>query len=144
MPFPTYGANKQSYLSGISLNFNENVGSSNVPYVRTGGLPGIGTWTGNTWSINNQYGVNFDTFEINISGNGTGKYFTGGQFSNGGLLSAIANGTTWQSRDRNYSVNIDSSELFDYGIEKLITITGKVYDRNGNLRTFNGNFNPAY
>jgi len=88
--------------------------------------------------------VNFDTFEIAISGNGNFKYFTGGQFTNGGLLSAVPNGITRQSRDKNFTVDIDPSQLFDYGIEKTITITGRVYDRNGNLSTFAKTFNnPA-
>jgi len=65
---PTVGTRKSS-LSGISVTLLENVGvgGANVPYVRTGGLPGIGTWTGNVWSITNQYGVNLNTFEITIS-----------------------------------------------------------------------------
>ncbi|MEI7557950.1 MAG: hypothetical protein WCJ45_03885 [bacterium] len=49
------------------MNIVENVGDTNVPYVRTGDLPGIGTWTGNTWSINNQYGVDLSTFQLRIS-----------------------------------------------------------------------------
>gem|GEM_PF-2531772 len=39
MPYPINGMNKQSYLSGISLSFNENAGNVDVPYVRSGGLP---------------------------------------------------------------------------------------------------------
>ncbi|HBB04723.1 TPA: hypothetical protein DCZ39_07710 [Patescibacteria group bacterium] len=65
---PTVGTRKSS-LSGISVTLLENVGvgGANVPYVRTGGLPGIGTWTGNAWSIINQYGVNLSTFQLYVS-----------------------------------------------------------------------------
>lgn len=139
---PTWGT-KKSYLSWISLIITENAGVGNVPYVWTGWLPGIGIWTGNIWWLTNQYWVNFDTFTLNVSGNWTTKNFTGGMFSSAGTLSAIADGITWQSRNKNYTVNIDSSELFDYGIEKQITISGNVRDRNNNLRTFSLNFNPG-
>ena len=133
---------KQSHLSGIALTLNENGGNPlDVPYVRTGGLPGVGIWTGNAWAITNQYGVNFSTFHIRISGNGTGRYFTGGMFSPAWTLSAIANGTTWQFRNKNYTVDIDPSELFNYGIEKEIIITWNVRDRNNNLGTFTKTFN---
>jgi len=139
---PTWGT-KKSYLSWIALTLSENGWSTDVPFVRTGWLPGVGIWTGNIWSLSNQYGVNFDTFTLHVSGNGTVRYFTGGMFSPAGTLSAIADGRTWQSRDKNYTVNIDSSQLFDYGIEKQITISWNVRDRNNNLRTFSLNFNPA-
>jgi len=139
---PSWGT-KKSHLSGIALTLNENGGDTNVPYVWTGGIPGIGIWTGNSWGLTNQYGVNFDTFQIRVSGNGTGRYFTGGMFSPSWTLSTVANGTTWQFRDKNYTVDISGSELFDYGIEKPITISGNIRDRNNNLRTFSLSFNPA-
>ena len=132
---------KQSYLSGITLTLLENVGDTTVPYVRTGDLPGVGIWTGNTWMINNQYGVDLSTFQLRISWNGTDKYFTGGVFSPSGPLAAIASDTTWQFRDKNYSITMSWSQLFDYGIEKTITITGSVRDRNNNITTFTRTFN---
>jgi hypothetical protein len=62
-------------------------------------------------------------------------------FSSGGLLSAVPNGTTWQFYNKNYTLDIDSSKIFDYGIEKPITITGNVRDRNNNLSTFTRTIN---
>ncbi|EKD24978.1 MAG: hypothetical protein ACD_80C00142G0020 [uncultured bacterium (gcode 4)] len=133
---------KKSSLSGISLTLLENYAGWGVPYVRTGGLPGIGTWTGNVWSITNQYGVNLNTFEITISWNWTGKYFTGGMFSPSEPLAAVPSNKSWQFRDKNYDINITASQLFYYGIEKTITITGTVADRNGNKTpTFTRIFN---
>lgn len=64
-------------------------------------------------------------------------------FAPAGDLAAVANGTTRQSRERNYTVNIAPSQLFDYGIERPITITGNVRDRNGNNSTFNRTVNTA-
>ena len=132
---------KQFYLSWVTLTLLENVGDTNVPYVRTGGLPNVGTWTGNTWGINNQYGVDLSTFQLRISWNGTGKYFTGGMFSASGVLSAVASNKSWQFRDKNYSITMSWSQVFDYGIEKTITLTGSVRDRNNNLTTFTRTFN---
>ncbi|EKD24979.1 MAG: hypothetical protein ACD_80C00142G0021 [uncultured bacterium (gcode 4)] len=130
---PTVGTRKSS-LSGISVTLLENVGvgGANVPYVRTGGLPGIGTWTGNAWSIINQYGVNLSTFQLYVSWNGTGKYFVGGMFSPSWPLAAVPSNKSWQFRDRDYAIDISWFELFYYGIEQTITITGTVTDRNGN------------
>ena len=136
---------RQSSLSGIQLILTENIWNAwptEVPYVRTGGLPGSGgIWTGNSWSLNNQYGVNFSTFQIHISGNGTGRYFTGGMFLPSGTLSAIASNKTWQFNDRDYTVYISWTKLFYYGIEQPITITGNVYDRYGNFSSFSRTLN---
>jgi len=135
------GWTKKSHLSGVQLSLTENVGGGSVPYVRTGGLPEIGTWTGNTRGLNNQYGVNFSTFQLFMSGNGQTRYFTGGMFSSAGDLITTPSGRTWQFRDRNYSVTIASSQLFDYGIEKTITITWRIADRNNNTGTISVSFN---
>ncbi|MEI6673193.1 MAG: hypothetical protein WCL02_08040 [bacterium] len=68
-------------MSGISLLLTDNAGSAaGVPYVRTGGFPGIGIWTGNIWATTDQYGINLSSFNIWISGNGTGKYLSGNMF----------------------------------------------------------------
>jgi hypothetical protein len=56
-------------------------------------------------------------------------------------LSAVPTGTTWQFRDKNYTIAIDPSKIFDYGIEKPITISGNVRDRNNNLSTFTRTIN---
>jgi hypothetical protein len=39
---------------------------------------------------------------------------------------------TWQDNISNYMVNINPEDLFDFGIEKTIVITGSVKDRNNN------------
>ena len=54
-------------------------------------------------------------------------------FAPAGALAAIPNGTTREFRNKNYTIDINSSQLFDFGIEKSITITGNVRDRNNNL-----------
>ena len=148
IPYPTQGSTKQSYVSGISLILTDNAWSAvGVPFVRTGDVPGVGIWTWNLWSTTNQYGINLSSFHIWISGNGTGKYFTGDWFSLWGPLSATPNAKTWQYFDKNYTLHIPSSQLFDFGVEQPITITGRVYDRNNNgpvtfTRTFNAPVQP--
>lgn len=136
---------KKSHLSGIALILNENdgVAGSNVPYIRTGWW----LWTGNSRGITNQYGINLTTFKIRISGNWTSVYFTGGMFAPAWALSAVPNWKTWQFLDKNYTVGIDGSQLFDYGIEKTITITWTVQDRMNNTinywpLTFNSPVSP--
>ncbi len=135
------GWSKKSHLSGIQLALTENAGGWSVPYVRTWGLPGIWTRTWNIRWITNQYGVNFSTLQLFVSGNGHTKYFTGGMFSSVWDLIAVSAGTTWQFREKNYTVNIKSWALFDYGIEQLITITGNVADWGWNTGTIATSFN---
>ncbi len=136
---PTAGT-KKSHLSWLSINLTDNIWSSstNVPYVRTGWIPGVGTWTINNWWINNQYWVDLNSFFISVSGNGTGKYLYGSAFDflPGSSLFAAASGMTWQFLNRNYYLNINWSELFDYGIEKPITIVWTVRDRMNNSTNF--------
>ncbi len=127
---------KKSHLSGVHLSLTDTVWDTNVPYVRTGDLPNLGTWTGNDRWLNNQYGIHLSTFNIRISGNGTGRYYSGSMFSSAGDLAAVASGKTRQFRDRNYAIDIDPSMIFDFGIEKPITISGNVRDRNNNLASF--------
>jgi len=57
------------------------------------------------------------------------------------MLAAVPNLKTRQFRDKNYAITIDPSKLFDYGIEKTITITGNVRDRNNNLSSFSRTIN---
>lgn len=130
---PTWGT-KKSHLSGIALDLTENVwvNGASVPYVWTGGW----VWTGNVWGISNQYGINLSTFTLQVSGNGTTRQFGGSLFSPAGSLSAVPSALTWQFLDKNYSINITSSELFYYGIEKPITISWSVKDRNNLITTF--------
>ncbi len=136
------GWNKISYLSGITISLTENGGSAlDVPYVWTGGLPGIGIRTGNQWNLTNQYGIHFDTFVLAISWNGNYKYFTGGMFSPAGTLAYSTNGMTRQFRNKNYTIVIDPTELFDYGIEKRIEISWSVYDWKWLKDTISYNFN---
>ncbi len=137
IPYPTNGSTKRSYLSGINLSLTDNAWSAaGVPYVWSGGV-----WTGNLRSITDQYGINLTSFNIWISWNGTGKYITGPMFAPAGDLAAVANGFTWQYLDKNYVMDINSPALFDYGIEKTITITGNVQDRNSNAVSFTRSFN---
>lgn len=135
------GWSQQSHLDGIYISLTENGGGGSVPYVRTGWLPGIGTWTTNIRWISNQYWVNLSTFKLYISGNGHTKNFTGGMFSPSWTLVATPTNKTRQFRDKNYALDIDASELFDYGIEKTITITWDVADWNGNIKTISTSFN---
>jgi hypothetical protein len=53
-------------------------------------------------------------------------------FSSSGPRAAVANGITRQFMDKNYTVDISGSELFNYGIEKPITIIVYASDRNHN------------
>lgn len=136
------GWSQKSSLSGIHIILTDNIGGGSVPYVRTGWLlPGVEIWTGNIRGTTNQYWIDLSTFEIYLSGNGHTVYFNWGMFSPSWTLSATPSDTTWQFHDKNYTLAIDSSELFEYGIEKTITITGHVSDRNGNNRTIAVSFN---
>jgi hypothetical protein len=135
------GWSQISHLDGIQAILTENTNGGSVPYVRTGWLPGAGTWTTNTRGTTNQYWINLATFELYLSGNGDNRYFSWGMFSPSWTLVATATNKTWQFRDRNYNLSIYSSELFDYGIEKTMTITGHVADWNGNNKTISTSFN---
>lgn len=127
---PINWAIKQTYLSWISLSLADNAGSSaNVPYVWTGGQ-----WTGNNWSIDPQYGINISTLQINLAGNSQNRTFNGGTY-------ATANGKTWQFLDKNYTVSISSWALFNYGIEKTITMSVSVRDRLWYLSSTSISFN---
>ena len=129
---PINWAIKQTYLSWISLSLTDNAGSStNVPYVWTGGQ-----WTGNIWGIDPQYGINISTLQITLAGNGQNRTFNWWTY-------AIANGKTWQFLDKNYTVTIPSWALFNYGIEKPITINISVRDRMWFLSSTSLLFNQA-
>ncbi|MCF7834684.1 hypothetical protein K9M48_01325 [Candidatus Gracilibacteria bacterium] len=136
---PINQGNKQSHLNGISLSLDEAVGviGSNVPYIWTGGHT---IWTGNPGgTISNQYGINLNTFTLTINGNSQTKTFTGGSLG----VNAIGNDRTRQDNYKNYNITISSGQLFDYGIEKTITITTSVDDLKGNhsnLNTINFNY----
>ncbi|MDD3262873.1 MAG: hypothetical protein PHR61_03420 [Candidatus Absconditabacteria bacterium] len=133
---------KVSYTNGVILNLNDASGVSgigNVPYVWSGGV-----WTGNAGGlISNQYGIDPETFVLYINGNGTGKIYTN---SDGILITGVQK--TWQDNISNYMVNINPEDLFDFGIEKTIVITGSVKDRNNNQSsvlsfTFNNPVGPT-
>ena len=121
--------NKKSHLNWVTLSLTDNgwvSWISNVPYVWSGGQ-----WTGNLWwTRSNQYGIDTSTFVLYINGNGTGKVFnqTNVTFASGPEL-------TWQDNVRNFQVLINPADLFDWGIEKPITITWSVRDRANNLYT---------
>lgn len=116
--YPNNWINKQTNI-WISLNITDNGWSSiNVPYVWTW----WNIWTGNIRWIDTQYGINISTLQINLSGNWQNRNFVWWTY-------AIPNGKTWQFLDKNYSVSIPSSQLFDYGVEKTITMNVSVRDR---------------
>lgn len=130
--------NKKSYLSGVTLSLADNNGVSwlsNVPYIWSGG-----EWTWNIWWVrSNQYGIDPSTFVLYISGNGTGK-----QYTQSNTTFATWPELTWQDNARNFQVLINPAELFDFGIEKPITITWSVRDRANNLYTLSAyTFNQA-
>lgn len=128
---PINWAIKQIHLSWISLWLTDVGGSSaNVPYVWTG----WNIWTGNTWWIDTQYGINVSTLQIILSGNGQTRTFTSWTY-------AIPSGKTWQFLDKNYNVSIPSGALFDYGIEKRIDLSVQVRDRKWLLATQSISFN---
>lgn len=129
---------KKSKLSWINLNLNENVwvAWSNVPYVWTSSHT-VRTWNP-WWTISNQYWINLNTFSLVISWNWNTKTFTWWSL----WVNAIGNWRTWQDKDNNYSVSINSSEIFDYWIEKRIQITVNVDDNVWNsASTYSMNFN---
>lgn len=125
---------KKSSLSGMMLTLTDNgwVAGASVPYVRTG-------WsvrTGNSRGITNQYGIDLSSFKLRVSGNGTNRFFNGAMFESVWPLITLANGKTRQFEDKNYTLTISGTELFDYGIEKPIIITWTVKDRNNNTYTY--------
>ncbi len=131
---PTNNITKQSSTNGIHfslLDDNGVNGVSNVPYVFTWGW----VWTGNpSGSISNQYGIDLSTLQISLAGNGQSRTFVWTSFSTGNSslsLYAQPDQKTWQYLDKNYIVSIASSSLFDYGIERPITMTLSVRDRKG-------------
>ncbi len=134
---PTSGI-KRSSQSGVIFTLTDSVwvnGVSNVPYVFTWWA----VWTGNpSGSITNQYGIDLSTLSLTVSGNGSRITFNGSSFSTGDSsqsLYAAPVGKTWQYNTLNYNSVITGSALFDYGVEKTITITGYVRDRANNLYT---------
>lgn len=134
---PTLG-NKKSHLSGVTISLTDNSGVSwisNVPYVWS-----WWQWTGNIWwTITNQYGIDPTTFVLYISWNGTGLMYT-----QSNTTFATWPEITWQDNARNFQVLINPANLFDFGIEKPITITWIVRDRANNLYTLSTyTFNQA-
>ncbi len=124
-----------NYITNNWLNifFDESVGSTDVPYVRTGW---VWTWDigGNIWWINNQYGVDSGTVSVTVSWN-----------SNNLVLNQISDfnrsptNKTRQDKDRDYQITTGS--LFDFGVENLIEVDISVDDRIWNSSTFHHEFN---
>lgn len=126
---------KKSSTSGIIFTLTDNGGVNgvtNVPYVFTGG----GSWIANpAGAISNQYGINLSTLSLTISWNGNTQTYLGSSFSTGDSsqqLYAAPVSKTWQYLDLNYNAVITGSAIFNYGVEKTITITGTVKDRANN------------
>lgn len=122
------GLDKQTRLSWISLSLNEAIWINwvaNVPYIWTWWW----IWTGNPgWTISNQYWINLNTFDLIIHWNLQTKTFISWSL----WLTAIWNGKTWQDKYKDYNITIDKDVLFDYWIEKTITITANVDDNKWN------------
>lgn len=138
---PTNWWDKQNKLSWISVSLNEAAWVnwlSNVPYIWTWWI-----WTWNPWwIIPNQYWINLNSFNMVISWNSQTKTFITGSL----WIIATWNNKTRQDNSRNYSIAIDQSQIFDYWIEKTITITTNISDRkwnaaSQNIITFN---NPVW
>ncbi|HOQ78974.1 MAG TPA: hypothetical protein PLW94_01960, partial [Candidatus Absconditabacterales bacterium] len=134
----------KNYVNGSTRNINSGLNveltdsnGTEVPYVWRNGA-----WTGNIWGINNQYGVDTSTINVNVSGNG----YSVTLYSNNFHINPLGTGKTWQDLDRDYKITLSSGELFDFGIEKLITIKYIVEDRAGNkanaIHLFNQPKNP--
>lgn len=123
---PPHSSDKQTRLSWISLSLNEAVwvsNISNVPYVWTWWHT---LWTWNPWwTISNQYWINPDTFSLTISWNSEFRLFTWWSLG----VTLVWNQRTWEDNYKNYSVIIDQAQLFNYWIEKTITIKADVDDR---------------
>jgi len=132
---PINWANKQTYLSWISLSLTDIGGSStNVPYVWTGWTVGIWIRTWNIWWLDHQYGINIATFQLNMFWNGQSISLNWWTYSS-------PDGKTWQFLDKNYDINIPSYDLFDYWIEKEINMEVSVMDRVWRFSTTSISFN---
>jgi hypothetical protein len=131
---PNNWATKQFSSSWIVLGLTDDSSNWSVPYVWTGWW----LWTGNIWSITNQYGIDLNSFTISINWNWNSRTFVWSSFDTWNVNAtryALPSGKTWQFLDKNYNIKIASWELFDYGIEKPITLTSSVRDRNNNIYT---------
>ncbi len=129
---PLNWANKQSHTAWITFSLTDVWWqSSQVPYVWTGG----NLWTWNIWWIDTQYWIDISSLTIYLSWNNQNRLFTWSTYA----LPYWAK--TWQFLDRNYTVQIPSSVLFDYWIEKEIQFTVSVKDHNWNIQTNTISFN---
>ncbi|HRU50002.1 MAG TPA: hypothetical protein P5155_00705, partial [Candidatus Absconditabacterales bacterium] len=106
-------------------------GQGQVPFVWKNGER-----TGNLWSINNQYGIDTGTINIQVSGN---NHFVNLNHTNFDVEPLIFK--TWQDLDRDYTITLNHLELFDFGIEKQIYITYFAKDRVGNTTETSISFN---
>lgn len=81
------------------------------------------TWNKDN-SISNQYWIAVNSFELHVDWNGNHKNLK----CSDNWVHCTSYGTTWEWRSLNYSVTIDKSLLFNFWIEKTITVTGYVSD----------------
>lgn len=127
--YPNNWTTKQTNI-WIAMNLADNAGSSsNVPYIWTGGV-----WTGNVWWIDPQYGIDISTLQITIAWNSQSRSFVWWTY-------ATSNDKTWQFLDKNYVVSIPSFQLFDYGVEKPITMSVSIRDRLWHMSSTSLSFN---
>ena len=120
----------------LDINLFDNWNDWDVPFVRTGWTVDVGDWTwdynGNTWGVTNQIGINISSLTVDVTGNGNSVHLDDSDF-------VVTPDTlmTWQYLPKNY--NVKKTSLFDFGVEKPITIDVYIEDRNWNSYT-----NPAY
>lgn len=127
---PSNGSTKRTPDEGLTFALTEPSGVwwVNVPYVFQ-----WGNFVANPGWIDNQYGIDLSTLVLTLSGNGYTATFLWSTFDTWNSLApryAQAQWTTWLEQTKNYTPSmIVSWQLFTYGIEKTITISGTVYDR---------------
>lgn len=126
-----------THLSGLKFNIQDAWGSVAAYRFLWG------NYVVNNSGLSNQRGVNSGTVIFTVSGNGTGRTYTGG--INNAQLNPIGSGITWDEATRDYYYTINSSDLFNFGIENTITVTRTARDRAPTLNTTNSivTFNQA-
>jgi hypothetical protein len=115
--------------NGLDIDLRDSVWNWSTPYVYTWWW----IWTGNLWSINNQYGVDSGTVSVTVSGNL--QTLTFDEIAD---FTWTPSNKTWQYEDRDYNIIVSSWDLFNFGIEELIQISANVDDREWNHSNFAG------
>lgn len=135
----------------IRFQIHEPNRSENQPWYNNDDMSTLNNYVAN--NNDDQVGVDKDTLQINLTVQGTTYTLNSWNdwiisWSTWSISTDITttwrtawlNPKTWDRKDRNYQVEIDTSSL-DYGLEKLVTVAWSVSDRLWNIRTFNMQFN---